>query len=104
MPKPGIPALLERLAAEPRVTLGLLTGNIERGARMKLEPAGLNRYFSFGAFGSFGAFSTFGAFSAFSFFSFGCFGLPPPPKESSFFQNGTFSDGTSGSSAAGTGG
>ena len=51
VPKPGIPALLERLAAEPRVTLGLLTGNIERGARMKLEPAGLNRYFSFGAFG-----------------------------------------------------
>jgi phosphoglycolate phosphatase len=51
VPKPGIPALLERLAAEPRVTLGLLTGNIERGARMKLEPPGFNRYFRFGAFG-----------------------------------------------------
>jgi phosphoglycolate phosphatase-like HAD superfamily hydrolase len=51
VPKPGIPALLERLAAEPRVTLGLLTGNIERGARMKLEPPGFNRYFPFGAFG-----------------------------------------------------
>jgi phosphoglycolate phosphatase-like HAD superfamily hydrolase len=49
--KPGVPALLERLAGEPRVTLGLLTGNIERGARMKLEPPGFNRYFSFGAFG-----------------------------------------------------
>jgi len=51
VPKPGIPGLLERLAAEPRVALGLLTGNIERGARMKLEPPGFNRYFSFGAFG-----------------------------------------------------
>lgn len=49
--KPGVPALLDRLADEPRVTLGLLTGNIERGARLKLEPSGLNRYFPFGAFG-----------------------------------------------------
>ena len=49
--KPGVPELLERLAGDPRVTLGLLTGNIERGARLKLEPAGLNRYFPFGAFG-----------------------------------------------------
>jgi len=51
VPKPGVPALLERLSAEPRVTLGLLTGNIERGARIKLEPPGFNRYFRFGAFG-----------------------------------------------------
>ncbi|HYX22012.1 MAG TPA: HAD hydrolase-like protein, partial [Thermoanaerobaculia bacterium] len=43
---------LERLAAEPRVTLGLLTGNLERGARLKLAPPGFNRYFPFGAFGS----------------------------------------------------
>lgn len=50
--KPGVAELLARLAAEPRVTLGLLTGNLERGARMKLEPPGLNPYFSFGAFGS----------------------------------------------------
>jgi len=52
MPKPGIPELLARLAAEPGVTLGLLTGNLERGARMKLAPPGFNRYFPFGAFGS----------------------------------------------------
>ncbi|HTY40984.1 MAG TPA: HAD family hydrolase [Thermoanaerobaculia bacterium] len=52
VPKPGIEPLLERLAAEPRVTLGLLTGNLERGARLKLEPPGFNRYFPFGAFGS----------------------------------------------------
>src|SRR5512141_368724 len=50
--KPGVPALLERLAREPRVTLALLTGNIERGARMKLEPPGFNRFFPFGAFGN----------------------------------------------------
>ncbi|HEY1434408.1 MAG TPA: HAD family hydrolase, partial [Thermoanaerobaculia bacterium] len=52
VPKPGIVELLERLAAEPRVTLGLLTGNLERGARLKLGPPGFNRYFPFGAFGS----------------------------------------------------
>ena len=41
MPKPGIAALLERLAAEPRVTLGLLTGNLERGARLEARAARL---------------------------------------------------------------
>ncbi|MGH9399798.1 MAG: HAD family hydrolase, partial [Thermoanaerobaculia bacterium] len=50
--KPGIPELLARLRAEPKVTLGLLTGNIERGARIKLEPPGFNATFPFGAFGS----------------------------------------------------
>ena len=49
--KPGVPELLERLAREPGVVLGLLTGNIERGARLKLEPPGFNRFFPFGAFG-----------------------------------------------------
>ena len=51
VPKPGVPELLERLAREPNVVLGLLTGNIERGARLKLEPPGFNRFFPFGAFG-----------------------------------------------------
>jgi phosphoglycolate phosphatase-like HAD superfamily hydrolase len=32
--------------------LGLATGNIEPGARLKLDRGGLNRYFSFGGFGS----------------------------------------------------
>lgn len=50
--KPGIPELLHRLSGETRVRLGLLTGNLERGARLKLEPPGFNRYFPFGAFGS----------------------------------------------------
>ena len=52
VPKPGIPALLERLASDSRVTLGLLTGNLEPGARLKLAPPDYNRYFPFGAFGS----------------------------------------------------
>ena len=49
---PGIIELLGRLENDSRVTLGLLTGNIERGARAKLAPHNLNRYFGFGAFGS----------------------------------------------------
>ncbi len=52
VPKPGITPLLQQLAADPRVTLGLLTGNLERGARLKLAPPDYNRYFPFGAFGS----------------------------------------------------
>lgn len=52
VPKPGVPELLERLARDPRVTLALLTGNLEKGARIKLEPPGFNPYFPFGAFGS----------------------------------------------------
>jgi phosphoglycolate phosphatase-like HAD superfamily hydrolase len=50
--KPGIGHLLEALAARADVVLGLLTGNIEPCARLKLEPIGANRFFAFGAFGS----------------------------------------------------
>jgi phosphoglycolate phosphatase-like HAD superfamily hydrolase len=50
--KPGIAALLAALAEKPGVTLGLLTGNLEAGARLKLAPPDFNRYFPFGAFGS----------------------------------------------------
>jgi len=49
---PGIPPLLDALASDSHVTLALLTGNIEPGARLKLGGADLNRYFEFGAFGS----------------------------------------------------
>jgi phosphoglycolate phosphatase len=49
---PGIPELLETLDEHPAVTLALLTGNIEPGARTKLSPYDLNRFFPFGAFGS----------------------------------------------------
>ncbi len=49
---PGIREVVEALAADERVVLALLTGNIEPGARLKLGAAGLNEYFPFGAFGS----------------------------------------------------
>ena len=49
---PGILELVQALAADERVVLALLTGNIEPGARLKLGAAGLNDYFPFGAFGS----------------------------------------------------
>lgn len=48
----GIRPLVDALRADSRVTLGLLTGNIEPGARLKLDVAALNDYFPFGAFGS----------------------------------------------------
>jgi phosphoglycolate phosphatase-like HAD superfamily hydrolase len=50
--KPGVAPLLAALAADRRVTLALLTGNIEPNARLKLAPLDANRYFPFGAFGS----------------------------------------------------
>jgi len=49
---PGVPGLLEALDGRPDVMLGLGTGNIEKGARIKLGRADLNRYFPFGGFGS----------------------------------------------------
>lgn len=49
---PGIRVLLDALRNDERITLGLLTGNIEPGARLKLGPPSLNDYFPFGAFGS----------------------------------------------------
>jgi phosphoglycolate phosphatase-like HAD superfamily hydrolase len=49
---PGIRPLLDALSSRDDILLGLLTGNIERGARIKLTPPSLNRYFGFGAFGS----------------------------------------------------
>jgi len=49
---PGVADLVRRLAASEGVVLGLLTGNIEEGARIKLGPTGLLPYFALGAFGS----------------------------------------------------
>ena len=49
---PGIVELLDVLRTERAVTLALLTGNIEAGARLKLAPPALNDDFPFGAFGS----------------------------------------------------
>ncbi len=49
--KPGIMESLNVLSRTGDLYLGLLTGNIEAGARIKLGVFGLNRYFPLGAFG-----------------------------------------------------
>ncbi len=48
---PGILELLAALEALPSVAIGLLTGNIREGARIKLERFALWKRFGFGAFG-----------------------------------------------------
>ncbi len=48
---PGIEELLPRLI-EDGVLLGLVTGNIEAAAHIKLARGRLNRFFSFGGYGS----------------------------------------------------
>jgi phosphoglycolate phosphatase-like HAD superfamily hydrolase len=50
--KPGVPVLLGALERDVRVSLGLLTGNLERCAHTKLAALGLAGRFAFGAFGS----------------------------------------------------
>ena len=49
---PGVRSLLEALAAEPAVLMGLVTGNLEQTAYAKLRLFGLDRFFTIGAFGS----------------------------------------------------
>jgi phosphoglycolate phosphatase len=49
--KPGVLELLRELKTMENLILGLLTGNFEEGARVKLGTHGLNDYFPFGAFG-----------------------------------------------------
>ena len=48
---PGVMALLDVLNKRNGYRLGLLTGNIEQGARIKLGAFNLNAYFPVGAFG-----------------------------------------------------
>lgn len=48
---PGVEALLAALATHEEVHLGLLTGNIREGARLKLQRFNLHSYFLDGAFG-----------------------------------------------------
>jgi phosphoglycolate phosphatase-like HAD superfamily hydrolase len=47
---PGIVGLLEELHARPDCVLGLLTGNLARGAELKLSHYGVWDFFEFGAF------------------------------------------------------
>jgi phosphoglycolate phosphatase len=49
---PGIGELLQDLAQRSDVLVGLLTGNIERGAQAKLRRTGLSPLFQVGAYGS----------------------------------------------------
>ncbi|MEM9194715.1 MAG: HAD family hydrolase [Myxococcota bacterium] len=48
----GVQELLAWLGPQSEMAIGLGTGNIERGARLKLGVGGLNDHFSFGGFGS----------------------------------------------------
>jgi phosphoglycolate phosphatase len=48
---PGIIELLENLTGRENVKLGLVTGNIKEGARLKLQCAGLEKYFMGGGYG-----------------------------------------------------
>jgi phosphoglycolate phosphatase len=47
---PGAKELLLRLRERSHIVLALLTGNVERGAKLKLEHYGLWQFFEFGAF------------------------------------------------------
>ena len=49
---PGVQELLDCLRPRRDFALGLVTGNLEGGARIKLEKAGLDAYFQFGGYGS----------------------------------------------------
>lgn len=48
---PGVTELLDRLAKIPDVVIGLLTGNMQEGARAKLTHYGLWDRFTFGGYG-----------------------------------------------------
>lgn len=48
----GVRELLEELATHDDFLLGLGTGNLEGGARIKMKRAGLDGYFTYGGFGS----------------------------------------------------
>ena len=47
----GVPELLEALASDPRVQLGLETGNFREAAFIKLRRYGMDRFFDAGGFG-----------------------------------------------------
>ncbi len=51
-PLTGVVEFLEHLSPRKDILMALGTGNLEKGARIKLGPMNLNSYFSFGGFGS----------------------------------------------------
>jgi phosphoglycolate phosphatase-like HAD superfamily hydrolase len=48
----GVHEVLDHLERRERVALGLGTGNLQRGAELKLTPVGIYQRFAFGGFGS----------------------------------------------------
>ena len=48
---PGIKKFLEVLAKDKEILLGLGTGNLEQGAKLKLIPCGLDKFFTLGGYG-----------------------------------------------------
>jgi phosphoglycolate phosphatase-like HAD superfamily hydrolase len=48
---PGVAALLDYLRGRDGVAVGLLTGNVRDGARLKLGHYGIGHHFAFGGFG-----------------------------------------------------
>ncbi len=48
---PGVARLLEKLAVQTDLALGLLTGNVRRGAAIKLGHFSIEQHFAFGGFG-----------------------------------------------------
>ncbi len=49
---PGVTDVLNALAAQSEIVLGLLTGNVALGAQLKLASFGIWHYFRLGAYGS----------------------------------------------------
>ena len=49
---PGVLSFLQDFHGRPDLVFGLATGNVERGARIKLARGNLNSFFAFGGFGS----------------------------------------------------
>jgi phosphoglycolate phosphatase len=49
--KPRVRELVEAVASHPTAVTAILTGNVERGARIKLQAANLWHHFSFGVYG-----------------------------------------------------
>lgn len=49
---PGIDKFLKELSKEKDIVLALGTGNVEKGAYIKLGPSGLGKYFTFGGWGT----------------------------------------------------
>jgi phosphoglycolate phosphatase len=48
---PNVVEILDQLNAAPNVVLGILTGNLERAAAIKLSHFGISEYFLFGGYG-----------------------------------------------------